>query len=69
MTVIRTLQNESGASAARAEIHETDAGYEVHYYFVGTSSTPVVERYYNHSVHYAESAAINWLEGVKQLNG
>lgn len=70
MTMVRTLQNESGATAARAEIHKgTDGSFEVHYYSVGTSPAPIVERYDGKSIHYAESAALNWLEGVKQLNG
>lgn len=70
MTLIRSLQNESGNGAARAEIHQdSDGVFEVHYYSLGTSPTPIVERYENHSIHYAESAAINWLEGVKSLNG
>lgn len=69
MSMIRSLQNESGASAARAEIHEKDGVYEVHYYSVGTSPVPLVERYEGKSIHYAFSAAENWLEGIKVLNG
>lgn len=68
--LVRSLQNESGSTAARAEIHQNEDGsFEVHYYSVGTSASPIVESYANHSIHYAESAAVNWLEGIKVLNG
>lgn len=69
MTMISSIQNENGPAAPRAEIHEKNGVYEVHYYSVGTATTPIVERYDNHSVHYARDAAENWLDGIKQLNG
>ena len=68
--LIRSLQNESGPAAARAEIHENaDGSFEVHYYSVGTTSSPIIESYAGHSIHYAQDAAVNWLEGIKVLNG
>ena len=69
MTMISSIQNESGSSAPRAEIHERDGVYEVHYYSVGTTTAPIIERYEGHNVNYARDAAENWLDGIKQLNG
>lgn len=69
MVMVSSIQLESGSSAPRAEIHENDGVYEVHYYSVGTATTPIVESYGMHSIHYARDAAENWLSGVKQLDG
>lgn len=70
MTLVRAMLKELGEMTPRAEIHQTpDGTYEVHYYSVGTTTKPFVERYAGKSFHYAESAASNWLDGIKALNG
>jgi hypothetical protein len=67
-TVISTFYKES-SSDARADIVLNDGTYSIEYYN-GSGVKPFkVETFPNNSLFYVESAAENWVMGIKTLNG
>lgn len=58
---------ENSEKAMRAELFDTKEGYRIDYY--GPSGLLQSENFKGVSVHYAQDAAENWLQGIKKLNG
>ena len=66
--VDKTLISEKDGQSLRADFYtEENVGAGVRFYINGAL---VKEEFYeNKSIHYAQSAAENWLAGIKTLNG
>ena len=65
--VISTFVKEDGS--ARAEVRQNENGvYEICYQD-SRGQQYRTESFEGKSVHYAESAAENWINGIKNLNG
>lgn len=56
------------ASGPRAEVHKTENGYCIEYYD-NSGNLMLSEPHVGKSIHWVESAAENWSQGVKNLNG
>lgn len=56
------------SSGPRAEIHNSAGGYFIEYYDA-TGNMVRTENHFGKSIHWVESAAENWAQGVKTLNG
>lgn len=67
MAVISTIIKESDGTRMKAVINQTDNGPFVIEYFIN-DSFKTAETFQNVSIHYVESAAENWLSGIKKLN-
>jgi hypothetical protein len=65
--IVRTFFKESDGANIKAEIHDTPEGYAIYYYTSGEFMKS--ETYHDKSIHYVESAAENWIAGIKVLNG
>ncbi len=65
--LLSTVFKESNGITMRAEIHDTPDGYEIQYY--GSNGFLKSETYHDKSIHYVESAAHNWVNNIKVLNG
>lgn len=65
--LINAYIKESGGVTLEAQVHKMDVSYSVRYFIDGQQVK--VEDFDNKSIHFVESAAHNWLEGVKNLNG
>ena len=65
--LIKTYFKED-ASGPRAEVHKTEEGYYIEYYD-NTGNLLTRLPHFGKSIHWAESAAENWAQGVKNLNG
>lgn len=67
-TIISTFYKESSVGA-RADVVQTNGTYGIEYYN-GSDVRPFkVETFPNNSLFYVESAAENWVMGIKVLNG
>jgi hypothetical protein len=55
-------------NGARAEVHKTQSGYEIQYYDMN-GDFMMSEEHHGKSLPWAESAAENWTQGIKNLNG
>lgn len=67
-TIISTFYKES-SDGARADVVQNDGVYGIEYYN-GSDVRPFkVETFPNNSLFYVESAAENWVMGIKVLNG
>lgn len=67
-TIISTYYKED-AGGARADVVKNDNVYSIEYYNGSDANPFLVETYPNNSLFYVESAAENWVMGIKQLNG
>ena len=67
-TIISTYYKET-AGGARADVVFNDNIYGIEYYNGSDVSPFLVETYPNKSLFYVESAAENWVMGIKNLNG
>ncbi len=65
--LLSTIFKESNGVSMRAEIHDTEAGYSIEYY--GPTGFIKSETYHDKSIQYVESAASNWVNDTKVLNG
>ena len=66
--MLLTIFRDPSATEKRAEVFRTKDGYSTDYY--GPDGSFIrTERYDGKSIHFVESAADNWISGVKQLNG
>lgn len=59
---------ESPSGNYRAEIHQDTSGYLIEYYNPAGDKFKT-ETYYDKSIHYVSSAAENWINNIKILNG
>jgi hypothetical protein len=66
--IISTFYKES-LDGARAEVVNNDGTYGIEYYNGNDVKPFKVETFPHNSLHYAESAAENWVMGIKTLNG
>lgn len=64
---IESLIGERAGQHLRAEYFETDTGSGVRFFI--NEEFIQEEIYEGKSIHWAESAAENWLAGIKTLNG
>jgi hypothetical protein len=65
--LISTVFKEQDGVSMKAEIHDTPDGYTIEYY--GPHGLFKTETYHDKSIFYVESAARNWVDGIKVLNG
>jgi hypothetical protein len=63
----KSLFSEKSGQHLRAEYFETENGSGVRFFI--NEEFIQEEIYEGKSIHWAESAAENWLEGIKTLNG
>lgn len=66
MLVNQFLGEREGAQM-RAEIHKSNDVYSCKYFINGNMQTE--EAFPGKSIYYVEDAAVNWLQGIKVLNG
>lgn len=64
---VRQFLLEKDGAMLEASVYKTEDGYSVKYSVNGVLQGE--ELYPGVSIHYAEDAAENWLQGVKVLNG
>jgi hypothetical protein len=68
MTNIKTLVKEHNGTTLEARImKEEHSPFIIDYYINGMYTQ--TESFPGYSIHFVESAAYNWLEGIKVLNG
>jgi hypothetical protein len=67
-TIISTFYKES-FDGARADVVQNNGTYSIEYYNGSDVSPFNVEKFPNNSLFYVESAAENWIMGIKTLNG
>jgi hypothetical protein len=66
-THVNTHIKESAGAVLKACIYQSNEGYSIEYEIDG--DTVGTEMFPNKSIFYVESAASNWLAGIKKLNG
>lgn len=65
--MVKTLMAEKAGSTLKAEYFEVDGGSGVRFFI--NEEFVQEEIYEGKSIYWAESAAQNWLNGIKTLNG
>lgn len=67
-SLVNQFLGEKDGQQLRAEIYTAGpTGYTINYYINGQFIKE--EAIMNHSIHYVEDAAENWIAGIKVLNG
>ena len=66
--IVNSFYKESENGNYRADIHKSESGYSIEYYSP-TGNKIKNESFAGKSIHYVESAALNWISGIKTLNG
>lgn len=64
---MQVMIGESGGKSLKAEYYGTENGCGIRFFI--NEEFIKEEIYEGKSIHWAESAASNWLEGIKTLNG
>ena len=67
MTKVNQFLGERAGKNLCAEIHKDLNGYKIQFYI--DNNLVKEETFYDHSIHYVEDAAENWIAGIKVLNG
>lgn len=65
--LLTSFYKEGTSEGTRADIHESSKGYFIRYYSNGALLKE--ETFEGKSIHFVQSAAENWISGVKTLNG
>jgi hypothetical protein len=67
MSKVNQFLGERAGKSLCAEIHKDMNGYKIQFYI--DDNLVKEETFYDHSIHYVEDAAENWISGIKVLNG
>jgi hypothetical protein len=67
MSKVNQFLGERSGKSLCAEIHKDVNGYKIQFYI--DDNLVKEETFYDHSIHYVEDAAENWISGIKVLNG
>lgn len=64
---VKEFLGEKSGQTLRAEIYSDVDGYNIQFYV--NDNLQKTESFVGKSIHFVESAATNWIDGIKVLNG